>query len=70
MLGLPSCCAGVTAYSKLGPHFDHSKPITSVLPPGLVSRLINVALLARCLVACEGGGHWGGQSSAADQCNG
>ncbi|KAL4457812.1 hypothetical protein ABPG75_012677 [Micractinium tetrahymenae] len=42
---------GVTAYSKLGPSFDHSKPITSVLPPGLVSRAINVALLLRCLVA-------------------
>lgn len=45
--------AGVTAYSKLGPHFDHTKPITSMLPPGLVSRAINVALLVRCLVACE-----------------
>lgn len=42
-----------TAYAKLGTSFDPSLPITSVLPPGLASRLINLALLLRCLVACE-----------------
>lgn len=41
-----------TAYAKLGNSFDPSLPITSVLPPGTVTRLINLALLIRCLVAC------------------
>ena len=41
----------VVGYSKLGPNFDHSKPITSVLPWDWWTVAINTALLIRCLVA-------------------
>ncbi|EFN54961.1 hypothetical protein CHLNCDRAFT_134730 [Chlorella variabilis] len=41
----------VVGYSKLGPNFDHSKPITSVLPWDWWTVVINTALLIRCLVA-------------------
>lgn len=43
---------------KLGDSFDKSLPITSVLPPDAWKRLINLALLIRCLVACAWVGGW------------
>lgn len=43
---------------KLGDSFNLSLPITSVLPADVWKRLINLALLVRCLVACAWVAGW------------
>lgn len=44
---------GVIGYTAMGDGYDLSKPITSVLPPGLWASIINVLLLLHCLVAYQ-----------------
>lgn len=41
----------ITGYYKLGPDFDHTMPLTSILPRDGWTVVMNVALLVRCLVA-------------------
>lgn len=60
----------VVAYSKLGPAFDTSLPITSVLPPGALKRLINAVrwqswCCCRCCCAAAASGL--GSLSAAER---
>ena len=52
---------GALGYAALGPAFNHSLPITSVLPADMWSRLANVGLFAHCILAymvctCVGSG--------------
>jgi vesicular inhibitory amino acid transporter len=42
---------GCVGYYRLGSDFDKSKPVTSVLPQDIWTRLANVGLLAHCIIA-------------------
>jgi vesicular inhibitory amino acid transporter len=42
---------GCVGYARLGRDFDHSKPVTSVLPNDAWTLVANAGLLAHCIVA-------------------
>ena len=44
---------GGVGYWKMGVHFDHSKPITSVLPEDIWTSVMNVGLFAHCIIAYQ-----------------
>ena len=44
---------GGVGYWKMGVHFDHSKPITSVLPEDLWTSVMNIGLFAHCIIAYQ-----------------
>ena len=44
---------GGVGYWKLGVNFDHSKPITSVLPEDMWTSVMNVGLFAHCIIAYQ-----------------
>ena len=44
---------GGVGYWKMGLDFDHSKPITSVLPEDIWTSVMNIGLFAHCIIAYQ-----------------
>lgn len=44
---------GGVGYWKMGYHFDHSKPVTSVLPTDMWTAVMNIGLFAHCIIAYQ-----------------